>query len=100
MSLGFDRPLYILPFDHRGSFETGMFGWTGTVTPEQTSQIAEAKQVIYDGFKGAVDQGVPKEKAGILVERAIWRGDSAASQNRRLYHRLPRRKKRAGRVRL
>ena len=68
MSLGFDRPLYILPFDHRGSFETGMFGWTGTVTPEQTSQIAEAKQVIYDGFKGAVDQGVPKEKAGILVD--------------------------------
>ena len=22
MSLGFDRPLYILPFDHRGSFQT------------------------------------------------------------------------------
>lgn len=56
MSLGFDRPLYILPFDHRGSFETGMFGWKGALTPEQTAQIAEAKQVIYDGFKAAVDQ--------------------------------------------
>ena len=68
MSLGFDRPLYILPFDHRGSFETGMFGWKGALSPEQTARIAEAKQVIYGGFKAAVDHGVPKDKAGILVD--------------------------------
>jgi myo-inositol catabolism protein IolC len=65
---GFDKPLYIQPFDHRGSFETGMFGWKGALTPEQTAQIAAAKQVIYDGFKSAVAAGVPKEKAGILVD--------------------------------
>jgi myo-inositol catabolism protein IolC len=65
---GFDRPLYILPFDHRGSFETGMFGWHGELNQEQTAQIAEAKQVIYDGFKAAVAGGVPKEKAGLLVD--------------------------------
>jgi 5-dehydro-2-deoxygluconokinase len=65
---GFDRPLYILPFDHRGSFETGMFGWHGELNPEQTAQIAAAKQVIYDGFKSAVAAGVPKEKAGLLVD--------------------------------
>jgi myo-inositol catabolism protein IolC len=68
MSLGFDRLLYVLPFDHRGSFETGMFGWKGVLTPEQTAQIADAKQVIYDGFKAAIAQGVPKQKAGILVD--------------------------------
>jgi myo-inositol catabolism protein IolC len=68
MSLGFDRPLYILPFDHRGSFETGMFGWKGPLTPEQTARISEAKQVIYDGFKAAVERGVPRDKAGILVD--------------------------------
>jgi 5-dehydro-2-deoxygluconokinase len=68
MSLGFDRPLYILPFDHRGSFETGMFGWKGALTPQQTAQIADAKQVIYEGFKAAVGAGVPKEMAGILVD--------------------------------
>ena len=68
MSPGFDRPLYILPFDHRGSFETGMFGWTGALTPQQTAQITDAKQVIYEGFKAAVGAGVPKEKAGILVD--------------------------------
>ena len=68
MTHGFDRPLYILPFDHRGSFETGLFGWKGALTGEQTAQIAEAKQVIYDGFKAAVAAGVPKQKAGILVD--------------------------------
>jgi len=65
---GFDQPLYIQPFDQRSSFETGMFGWKGTLTPEQTAQIAAAKQVIYEGFKAAVAGGVPKEKAGILVD--------------------------------
>ena len=49
-----DQPLYILPFDHRGSFQTKMFGWKGTLTAEQTAEIAAAKQVIYDGFKAAV----------------------------------------------
>jgi myo-inositol catabolism protein IolC len=65
---GFDRPLYILPFDHRGSFETGMFGWHGELNAEQTAQIAAAKQVIYDGFKAAIAAGVPREKAGLLVD--------------------------------
>jgi myo-inositol catabolism protein IolC len=82
MTLGFDRPLYVLPFDHRGSFETGMFGWKGALTPEQTAQIAAAKQVIYDGFKAAVTAGVPKEKAGILVDEQFGAAilhDAAAS---------------------
>lgn len=67
-ALGFDQPLYILPFDHRGTFQSNMFGWKGKLTPEQTAEIAGAKQVIYDGFKAAIAAGVPKEKAGILVD--------------------------------
>ena len=65
---GYNQPLYILPFDHRESFETKMFGWHGGLTPEQTAEIAAAKQVIYDGFKSAIAAGVPKEKAAILVD--------------------------------
>src|SRR6202453_4628342 len=65
---GYQKPLYILPFDHRGSFETGMFGWKGALTAEQTAQIAAAKQVIYDGFQEAVVKGAPKAKGGILVD--------------------------------
>ncbi|HWW84149.1 MAG TPA: DUF2090 domain-containing protein [Vicinamibacterales bacterium] len=68
MTVGFDRPLYVLPFDHRGSFQTKMFGWNGALSPEQTAQIAAAKRVIYDGFRAAVAAGVPKAYAGILVD--------------------------------
>jgi myo-inositol catabolism protein IolC len=67
-TLGFDKPLYILPFDHRGSFQKKMFGWEGTLSPQQTAEIAAAKRVIYDAFTAAVRAGVPKDKAGILVD--------------------------------
>jgi 5-dehydro-2-deoxygluconokinase len=67
-TIGFDQPLYILPFDHRGSFETQMFGWHGDLNASQTAEIAAAKQVIYDGFKAAIGAGVPQQKAGILVD--------------------------------
>jgi myo-inositol catabolism protein IolC len=65
---GYQKPLYILPFDHRGSFETGMFGWKGALTTEQTAQIAAAKQMIYEGFQEALAHGAPKAKGGILVD--------------------------------
>jgi len=53
-SIGYDEPLYIQPFDHRGSFKTGMFGWTGALSPDKTATIAATKQVIYEGFKAAL----------------------------------------------
>jgi myo-inositol catabolism protein IolC len=68
MNIGYNRPLYIQPFDHRGSFQTKLFGWKGKLTEAQTAEIAASKQVIYDGFKAAIAGGVPKEKAGILVD--------------------------------
>jgi 5-dehydro-2-deoxygluconokinase len=67
-TLGFNQPLYILPFDHRGSFQKNLFGWHGQLPPEQTAEIAGAKRVIYDAFLKAVHTGVPKDKAGILVD--------------------------------
>ena len=65
MEKGFDQPLYVLPFDHRGSFQTKMFGWTGSLSAEQTATIAAAKLVIYDGFLAA---NIPKAISGILVD--------------------------------
>ena len=32
MNLGFDKLLYILLVDHRGSFQKKMFGWDGALT--------------------------------------------------------------------
>ncbi len=68
MAIGYDRPLYILPFDHRGTFQKNMFGWSGSLSDEQTAKIAEMKGVIYDGFKAALAGGVPQDKSGILVD--------------------------------
>src|SRR5882762_3461574 len=68
MTPGYDRPLYLLPFDHRGSFESGLFGWQADLRPEQAMRISVAKRVIYEGFQAAVAGGVPKERAGVLVD--------------------------------
>jgi len=68
MTRGYDRPLYVLPFDHRGSFQTKMFGWEGTLSAAQTAEIAAAKRIVYDGFRSALAAGVPKDSAGILVD--------------------------------
>jgi myo-inositol catabolism protein IolC len=57
--LGYDERLYILAFDHRGSFEK-MVG--------DIDRVAGAKTLIWEGFQRAVDQGAPKELAGILVD--------------------------------
>jgi 5-dehydro-2-deoxygluconokinase len=68
MTIGFDKPLYVLPFDHRATFSKNMFGWKEPLSPEQTAEVAAAKQVIGDAFMAAVKGGVPKERAGILVD--------------------------------
>jgi myo-inositol catabolism protein IolC len=68
MTIGFDKDLYVLPFDHRATFRAKMFGWKEPITGEQTAQIAEFKNVIYDALKAAVAAGVPREKAGVLVD--------------------------------
>jgi len=83
MPRGYDRPLYILPFDHRDSFQTKLFGWQSPLSDAQTAEIAGAKQVIYEGFLAALADGVPREKAGILVDEqfgaAILRDATAKS---------------------
>jgi myo-inositol catabolism protein IolC len=68
MAVGYDKPLYILPFDHRHSYGSEVFGFKEPMTPEQIAKVSASKQVIYDGFKKGVESGVPKDRAGILVD--------------------------------
>jgi myo-inositol catabolism protein IolC len=69
MALGYDGKLYILAFDHRGSFQTKMFGIQGDPTPEQTATIADAKHLIYEGMVKAVAAGgVAAGQIGVLVD--------------------------------
>ena len=74
MNIGYNKPLYILPYDHRTSFEKGLYGWTGVLTAEQTDRIAQTKNVIYDGFKFALRKGLAKGHAGILVDEQFGPG--------------------------
>jgi myo-inositol catabolism protein IolC len=68
MALGYDGKLYILAFDHRGSFQKKMFGIEGDPTPEQTETIADAKKLVYEGMELAVERGVDAAAAGVLVD--------------------------------
>lgn len=68
MPRGYDHALYVLPFDHRGSFQTGLFGLKGPLTEAQTEDVAGAKQVVYDAFRVALEEGVPGKEAAILVD--------------------------------
>jgi 5-dehydro-2-deoxygluconokinase len=79
MSMGYNRPLYILPFDHRASFKTGLFGWRGTIDAQQTARITASKQVVYDGVTVAMAGGVPRSNVGILVDEEFGKGILAAA---------------------
>ncbi len=68
MALGYSGKLYILAFDHRGSFQKKMFGIEGDPTPEQSETIADAKHLIFEGLLAAADEGVDPGCTGCLVD--------------------------------
>ena len=67
MGLGYDGKLYILAFDHRGSF-TKRFGIEGDPTPEETDRIADGKHLIFEGLQVALDRGADPSVTGALVD--------------------------------
>ena len=79
MKLGYDKPLYLMAFDHRGSFEKGLFGSTPPISAEVHAGIVDAKQIIYEGFLRAVDQGAPRVGAGVLVDEEYGAGVARAA---------------------
>jgi myo-inositol catabolism protein IolC len=71
MALGYEGNLFILAFDHRGSFQKKMFGIEGDPTAEETETISDAKTVISEGFQKAVERGGRgdmKDVSGLLVD--------------------------------
>ncbi|MBV9196277.1 MAG: DUF2090 domain-containing protein [Solirubrobacterales bacterium] len=80
MALGYDGKLYILAFDHRGSFQKKMFGIEGDPNPEQTKTIADAKHLIFEGMQEAVRRGVEAAATGVLVDEQF--GGNIPAQSR------------------
>jgi 5-dehydro-2-deoxygluconokinase len=68
MTLGYDQKLYVLAFDHRGSFQKKFFGIQGDPDPEQTAIIADAKHLIFEGMLQAVGAGADPHVTGVLVD--------------------------------
>ncbi len=68
MNLGYEGTLYILAFDHRGSFQKRFFGIEGDPDAEQTAIIADAKHLIFEGLLQAVSAGADPAVTGVLVD--------------------------------
>jgi myo-inositol catabolism protein IolC len=68
MPLDDDQKLYILAFDHRGSFQKKFFGIEGEPDAEQTAIIADAKHLIFEGIVQAVSAGADPSVSGVLVD--------------------------------
>jgi myo-inositol catabolism protein IolC len=68
MDLGYEGTLYILAFDHRGSFQRTFFGVEGEPTAAEAERIVDAKRVVFEGFLAALEGGVDRTAAGVLVD--------------------------------
>src|SRR2546423_1208161 len=68
MALGYDGKLYILAFDHRGSFQKKMFGIEGDPSPDQAETISDAKHLIFEGMLKAAERGAEPGCTGCLVD--------------------------------
>ncbi len=80
MALGYDGKLYILAFDHRGSFQKKMFGIDGDPSAEETETISDAKRLIFEGMLEAVRRGAQAGATGVLVDEQF--GSSIPEQAR------------------
>jgi myo-inositol catabolism protein IolC len=89
MMLGYDGKLFILAFDHRGSFQRKFFGVEGVPSPDETQRIIEAKQVIYDGMLRALADGVDQSAAGILVDEQFGTGIANEAKRKGLMLAMP-----------
>jgi len=68
MRPGFDGTVYILAFDHRGSFVNKFFGIQGPPTAEETAKIVDAKKLIFEGFLRSVTTDTDRSTYGVLVD--------------------------------
>jgi myo-inositol catabolism protein IolC len=91
MTLGYDGKLYILAFDHRGSFQKKMFGIQGDPSAEETDRIADAKHLIFEGLLKASDEGAEPGVTGCLVDEQFGapKGVPAQAKERGLILAMP-----------
>ena len=80
MNPGSDNKLFILAFDHRGSFQKKWFGLEGEPTEEDTQRISDAKHLVFEGLLHALDEGADAGSTGALVDEQFGAPTSIPSQ--------------------
>jgi 5-dehydro-2-deoxygluconokinase len=90
MTLGYDGRLYILAFDHRGSFKKKMFNISGRdQTTEEQTALEDAKRLVYEGVLEALDAGAPRERVGVLVDEEMGTAVARDAKERGLRLAMP-----------
>lgn len=67
MDLGYSGELYILAFDHRGSFAK-RFTLEGDPTAADSRRFADGKHLIFEGIEAALQRGADPLATGALVD--------------------------------
>ncbi len=82
MNPGYDGKLFILAFDHRGSFQKKWFGLEGAPSDEDTRKISDAKHLIFEGLLHALDEGAEASITGALVDEQFGAPSDVPGQAR------------------
>jgi myo-inositol catabolism protein IolC len=68
MTLGYDKPLYMFAFDHRGSFQKDLLGIGGLPNAAEADRISDAKRILFEAFELSLANGLDRESLGLLVD--------------------------------
>jgi myo-inositol catabolism protein IolC len=89
MTLGYDKPLYLMAFDHRGSFEKDLFGASEPVPPDVRDGIIGVKEIIFDAYVRALAEGAPRDDCGVLVDEEFGTGVARRAKSERAVLAMP-----------
>lgn len=89
MTLGYDKPLYLVAFDHRGSFEHDLFGASGPVSAQVREGIIKVKEIIFDAYVRALAEGAPRTVCGVLVDEEFGAGVARRAKAERVPLAMP-----------
>lgn len=89
MTLGYDKPLYLMAFDHRGSFEHDLFGASEPVSAQVSDGIVKVKELIFDAHVRALAEGAPRNCCGVLVDEEFGAGVARRAKAERVPLAMP-----------
>ena len=72
--------IFLLAFDHRGSFQSKLLRIEGVPTRDEVARIEEAKGIIFRGFRAALEAGLAPAGTGILVDEQFGASIARAAE--------------------